>query len=159
VALLKVEATGLKAVTFVDSKVAPVGSWVVSVGTGEDPVAVGVMSVAARTPPPVMNRGPGRGGNFTPPPDYLGLNIVLDGTTARAVRVVREGPAAKAGIKIDDELLSVHGKEITDQRSLNAVLSKLKIGDSVAVKVLRDGQELDLQAKLELPDPLGISVA
>ncbi len=49
-ALLKVEATGLHAVVFTDSKVAPVGSWLVSVGTGENPVAVGVMSVAAELP-------------------------------------------------------------------------------------------------------------
>jgi serine protease Do len=59
--MLKVEATNLPAAKLVESKVAPVGNWVVSVGTGEDPVAVGVMSVATRTPPPPTARG-GRGG-------------------------------------------------------------------------------------------------
>ncbi len=162
VALLKVESTDLKPVTFADSKLAPVGNWVVSVGQGEEPIAVGVMSVAARTPPPAPNRGPGRANNAPPPQqDFLGLNVVQDGTTARVVRVVGQGAAAKAGIKIDDELLSVQGKDITDQASLNAVLAKHKVGDSLDIKILRDGSEQDLHAKLEAPrgpDPLGISV-
>ena len=55
-AMLKVQATNLPSVQLVESKVAPVGHWLVSVGTGADPVAVGVMSVATRTPPPVVNR-------------------------------------------------------------------------------------------------------
>ena len=123
-ALLKIEATGLHAVVFADSKVAPVGSWLVSVGMGEDPVAVGVMSVAARTPPPMGNRGAGRPNNGPPAPDYLGMNVALDGTAARVMRVAGQSAAAKAGVKVDDQIVSVQGTEISDQRSLNAVLAK-----------------------------------
>ncbi len=79
-AMLKVEATDLPAVKFTESKAAAVGSWLVSVGLGENPVAVGVMSVATRTPPPTPNRG-GRGG----PPRFgpIGPNrtLVLGATT------------------------------------------------------------------------------
>jgi serine protease Do len=161
VALLKVEKTDLKPVTFADSSVAPVGNWVVSVGTGETPVAVGVMSVATRTPPPVNNRGPGR--SFSaPPPDLLGVSVVHDGSMARVVRVTGQGPAAKAGIKIDDQILSVQGTEVTDQVTLSAVLAKQKIGDLVAIKIIRAGAEQEMKAKLEAPKPpdaLGISVA
>ena len=161
-ALLKVEATDLHAVTFADSKIAPVGSWLVSVGMDEEPVAVGVMSVAARTPPPAPNRGPGRGGVNGPPQlDYLGVNIGLDGATARVLRVVGQSAAAKAGIKIDDQILSVQGSEVSDQRSLMAVLAKFKVGDSVAIKLKRDGREMELKAKLEVPVPqdlLGVNV-
>jgi S1-C subfamily serine protease len=160
-ALLKVEATDLHAVTFADSKIAPVGSWLVSVGMGEEPVAVGVMSVAARTPPPAPNRA-GRGGvNGPPPPDYLGVNIGLDGATARVVRVSGQSAAAKAGVKIDDQILSVQGSEVSDQRSLIAILAKFKVGDTVAIKVKRDGKEMELKAKLEVPVPqdlLGVNV-
>ncbi|CAN5427342.1 hypothetical protein BH10PLA2_BH10PLA2_18950 [soil metagenome] len=161
VALLKVETTGLKPVTFADSNLAPVGNWVVSVGTGETPVAVGVMSVAARTPPPVSNRGPSRPVNAPPPPDLLGVNVVHDGSMARVVRVVGQGPAEKAGLKLDDQILSVQGTEVTDQVTLNAALAKLKIGDSVAIKIIRDGTEKEMKAKLAAPKPpdaLGISV-
>ena len=125
-------------------------------------MAVGVMSVAARTPPPAPNRGPGRGGvNAPPPPDYLGVNIGLDGATARVMRVAGQSAAAKAGIKVDDQIISVQGSEVSDQRSLNAILAKFKVGDSVAIKLKRDGKEMELKAKLEVPVPqdlLGVNV-
>jgi S1-C subfamily serine protease len=162
IALLKVETTGLKAVAFADSKLASVGNWVVSVGPGEEPVAVGVMSVAARTPPPAPSRGPSRPGMTPSPQDLLGIVVVYDGTMARVVRVIGQGPGAKAGIKIDDQILSVGGKDVTDQGSLIAALASLKVGDSVEIKIMRDGDEQDLHAKLETPrapDTLGISVA
>src|SRR5262245_37601282 len=51
VALLKIEASGLKPIEFTDSKQVGVGNWLASVGQGEDPVAVGVVSVATRVIP------------------------------------------------------------------------------------------------------------
>src|SRR5205085_11556825 len=110
-AMLKVEATGLPAVTFTESKAAPVGSWLVSVGTGEAPVAVGVMSVASRSPPPQQRRGGGRG----PTPvatgtDLLGLRVGPEGPGAKVDWVFSRGAAEKAGVKMDDTLLSVQGK-------------------------------------------------
>ncbi len=80
---------------------------------------------------------------------------------ARVVRVAGQSAAAKAGLKIDDQILSVEGAEIANQRSLSALLAKMKIGDSVAIKILRDGKEMELKAKLEpapAPDYLGLSV-
>jgi hypothetical protein len=40
----KIEAMNLEPAKFADSKVSAVGRWLVSVGLGEDPVAVGVLS-------------------------------------------------------------------------------------------------------------------
>ena len=47
-AMLKIEARGLQPVEWRESKQVPVGNWLASVGLGEDPVAIGVVSVAAR---------------------------------------------------------------------------------------------------------------
>jgi serine protease Do len=47
-AMLKVEASELPTVQWEDAKNATVGRWVASAGTGEDPLAVGVISVARR---------------------------------------------------------------------------------------------------------------
>ena len=47
-AMLKVDAKDLTPVVWSDSKVSRVGHWVASPGTGKDPVAIGVLSVAAR---------------------------------------------------------------------------------------------------------------
>ena len=70
-ALLKIDAADLKPVEWVDSKASKVGHWVASAGVGEDAVAVGVLSVAARevkgvkfTPPSASDRyeaAPNRG--------------------------------------------------------------------------------------------------
>ena len=117
------EATKLPAIIFTESKGKPVGSWVVSVGTGEIPVAVGVLSVATRTPPPT----PGNRGN--PPPanpanaSYLGIGVSKDGDAAKIERVSPESPADKAGLKVADKILSIHGKAITTQESVIAVLA------------------------------------
>lgn len=50
---------------------------------------------------------------------------------------------------MDDTLLSVQGKSVSDQGSLRAVLGTMKAGDTVTLKLLRDGKELELKAKLE----------
>src|SRR6516164_772529 len=47
-AMLKIDAKGLPTVQWRPSKEATVGKWVASVGTGADPVAIGVVSVATR---------------------------------------------------------------------------------------------------------------
>jgi serine protease Do len=147
--MLKVEATDLPAVTFVESKAAPVGSWLVSAGAAEAPVGVGVMSVAARSPPP--SRGRGRGQGRPPPnPDYLGVFLRAEGGAAKVGRVYPQSAAAKAGLKVDDQLLAVQGSAVTDQASLLALLGKMKPGDVVAIKLRRDGKEMELKATLEL---------
>jgi serine protease Do len=189
-AMLKVEATNLAPATLTPSSVAPVGSWLVSVGPGEDPVAVGVMSVAMRNPPPVVNR-PERP-NFTPrgtaspvfgatlvglmaslpaqapwlaagalvprrtfSTDYLGVNVTPDGKSAKIVRVGFQSAAARAGLKVDDKIVSIQGSAVTDQSSLLAVLAKMKPGDLATIKLVRDGKEMELQAKLEARGPRG----
>src|SRR5262249_46684914 len=98
--MLKVEATELPAVTFTESKAAPVGSWRVWVGAGEDPVGVGVMSVASRSPPPARGRGRGPGPLPTNP-DYLGVFVRAEGGGAKVGRVFPQSAAAKAGLKAD----------------------------------------------------------
>ena len=47
-ALLKIEATGLKPVRWDKSGHPPIGSWLATTGMGDDPVAIGVVSVASR---------------------------------------------------------------------------------------------------------------
>lgn len=147
-ALLKIEGADLPAVTLADSKAASVGSWLVSVGTGEDPIAVGVMSVATRTMPTSMNRGPRRPTNPAPSQDHLGVNVVADGDDVKIVRVGFQSAAARAGLKVDDKLLSIEGTVIKNQESLMAFLSKKKPGDVVRIKLEREGKELELPARL-----------
>jgi serine protease Do len=151
-AMLKVEATDLPAAKLTESKVAPVGSWLVSVGAGNDPVGIGVLSVATRNPLPAGIRG-GQPISNSPNSVYLGISVTGDGTAVKIERVTRQSAAEKAGLKVDDKIVSIQGQAITDQESLAAVLGKMKPGDVAAIKLMREGKELELKATLERRGP------
>jgi S1-C subfamily serine protease len=57
-------------------------------------------------------------------------------------------PAATAGIKDGDIIVSVEDKAIDDGHPLDATLSQFSPGQSVSLKVLRDGQEMTIQVTL-----------
>ena len=63
------------------------------------------------------------------------------------------GPAAKAGIKRGDLILSIEGTPVTNSAVLGAVLATLEPGKTVTVTVLHsDGTKSDVQVTLgELP--------
>ena len=59
------------------------------------------------------------------------------------VVLVPEGsPAARAGIEVEDVLLSADGKELTDFASFRAALSGKQAGDEVTLRVARKGNDL-----------------
>ncbi len=59
-------------------------------------------------------------------------------------RVEPESPAARAGILLGDALLSVGGETMQDPRELLALLGEERIGDTVAVRLLRAGEVKDV---------------
>jgi serine protease Do len=63
--------------------------------------------------------------------------------------VVKGSAADKAGIKEWDIILECNGQKITLKNPLAHILQKCKIGEETNFKVLRDGKELNLKAKLE----------
>jgi len=63
--------------------------------------------------------------------------------------IIPGGPAEKAGIKEYDIILECSGKKISVKNALANILQKHKIGETVPLKVLREGQELMLNAVLE----------
>jgi serine protease Do len=147
-ALLKIEASGLAAVDWHNSKPAVVGSWVAAPGLGETPVAIGVVSVAARAVtardlPPSSNTGGG----------FLGVELA-DAVEigARVNRVVPNSPAAKAGVKAQDLFLSIAGQRVADVDSLLEALRRHKPGEVVVFRVKRGDKEVELKATLATPE-------
>lgn len=66
-------------------------------------------------------------------------------------RVLDGSPAAAAGLKSGDVILSLNGTEVVDSQSLNFRVATLSPGSDVTLTVVREGKEFTAQAKLTLP--------
>lgn len=74
------------------------------------------------------------------------LNEVPQGELVR--EVVTESAADKAGIKIGDIIVEFDEQKLTDEVTLTDIIRKKKVGDSVEVRVYRDGKTIDFEATL-----------
>jgi serine protease Do len=67
--------------------------------------------------------------------------------------VVPGGPADKAGLMVDDVILSFQGETLPSPDRLRWVASLAGVGKTVTLRVARGGRLFDLQVKLEaLPE-------
>jgi len=64
-------------------------------------------------------------------------------------QVVEDGPAAKAGIKAGDVILSVDGRSVERSTQLPAVISAIKPGSSAKVEVWRDRESKLINVKVD----------
>lgn len=139
VALLKIKAGGLRPVRWNASQTAPVGNWVATPGLGQDPVAVGVVSVAARKPARSLLAA------MNPKGGYLGIAL---GEGAKIGQVIHGSAAAKAGLKAEDTILAISGKATRDGEEVLTTLGRYKPGDVISIRVKRGDRELVVKAKL-----------
>lgn len=77
-------------------------------------------------------------GAYILPADQTGQPAILPGS-----------PAEKAGLHAGDVIKQVDNTTIDDSHSLSTLLSQHAVGDSVTLKVKRDGRDLDVKVKLE----------
>jgi serine protease Do len=149
-ALLKVEVSDLKPVTFADSKRVPVGHWLAASGPTSDPLTVGIVSV--RTRPLTGEDADKRVGNQNR--GYLGVypedEKDKDGKVigTRVTSVSPKGAAEKAGVKKNDIILEIDGIPVPGQTALRELLDGMRPGQVVTLKVLRDGEEKEIKATL-----------
>lgn len=142
-ALLKIDARGLTAIEWSDSKSAPAGNWVASAGPGDEPVAIGVISVPTRSVSTTgVARVPAAGSG------YLGIAMEPAAGKVKITQVLPGSGADKAGLKANDFVLAVAGKEVEDPESLMNLVSSHKPGDVIALKIKRGDEELEVKATL-----------
>jgi len=55
--------------------------------------------------------------------------------------VIPGGPADKAGLRVNDVILSIDGEEITENRSLTSILQQFQPGDEVEIEYYRAGDK------------------
>jgi Do/DeqQ family serine protease len=80
----------------------------------------------------------------------LGLD---DNSGALVIRVGEGSAAERAGIQIDDVIVTINGKSLRDSGSLKSLIGLLQPGESVAVGLIRDGREQTLTAVLGEIEP------
>ena len=80
-------------------------------------------------------------------PVSYGALVVSEEITGREA-VIPGSPAYRAGIKETDIILEIQNKKITPATPLQDILQEFKVGDKVALKVLRKNKEIILKAIL-----------
>ena len=98
---------------------------------------------------------------------YLGISIVglemkpglaatfgLDSDRGVLVEGIRpDTPAAKGGLKEEDVILAINGTNVESVGQLQNIVAKTKPGNSVHLKVWRDGKEINIPVEIgEQPD-------
>jgi serine protease Do len=63
-------------------------------------------------------------------------------------QVAPGGPADKAGIEQGDVIVSFDGRIVEDSKDLPRIVASTAVGKTVTVKLLRDGKEVERQAKV-----------
>jgi S1-C subfamily serine protease len=76
------------------------------------------------------------------------LKVLPNGAAAAAhLRATRRDENGQ--IRLGDVILAIDGKPINNAKDLNAVLEQHHIGDAVTLRILREGQHLDVPARLQ----------
>jgi serine protease Do len=73
---------------------------------------------------------------------------VPDDSGVLLVRVMRDSPAAEAGLRSGDVLKSVGGKNVTDPDAVQKIVANARIGDNLAVEVSRGGQRINFNIQV-----------
>ncbi len=79
---------------------------------------------------------------------YLGIEGDPDGKDARITKIIKGAAAEKAGLQVDDVITSFDGKKIERYDDLPRQIMRKKIGDKVAVEVLRGDKTVKLEVVL-----------
>lgn len=90
---------------------------------------------------------------------YIGIGgIDLDENTAKAnnlvvgvyIKTIEDFSAGeKAGLKVGDVIIEADGTKITTMDELNDIKNKKQIGDTITLKIYRDGKEKSVTITLQ----------
>lgn len=75
--------------------------------------------------------------------------MIFSPSLQQGLAVVSGSAAEKAGLRIMDVITGVNGEEIGANQNLAYLISKYKSGDSVNLKLVRDGKEMEVKVVLQ----------
>jgi serine protease Do len=133
VALVRVQAEGLKPIQWTDDEVHP-GQWAITPGIASTPHAVGIVSALPR--------------QIRHERALIGVQFDL-GTSTPKIEEVRSGlGAAKAGLKSGDVIRAVNGNNVTNREQIVDTLREFRAGQKVKLRVERDEKEFDVEVQM-----------
>jgi len=135
-ALIQIEGAGesLRPIRFAAEDEAAIGSFLVSVGRGGTPIGLGVVSVPVRS---VEHNG------------RLGIVLVDDQGQVTVRGVWPDSGAATAGVKQGDRIVAIDGRKEANHNTAIQTLRGLFPGESVRLTINREGETLNLVAKIQ----------
>jgi serine protease Do len=147
-AMLKIQATGLRAVEWDKESAQPAGTFVAAPNGRGLPFAVGIISVAKRPLegpfPNVVTRAPRHD------PSAASPAVIGKPSENRGIRVTYvTGAAAEAGLRSGDLLLSIDGCPVHEAPDLDNGVKGHLPGETLLVTVERDGRRETCELKLE----------
>lgn len=135
-ALVKIWAKGIPVVQLQAGAAAQVGSFVTAVAPeGKDPVAIGVVSVAARS-----ERTKGTG--------FLGVSLTSDEKGLKVREIVPGGAAGASGMLKEDRILELDGKKPDSVFTFTKMVSERKAGEKVRLKLQRGDTVIEKEIAL-----------
>ncbi len=67
--------------------------------------------------------------------------------------IIPDSPAERAGLRAEDIITELGGEEVNLDNTLGFLIQKYQVGDTVALKILRNGEEITLRVTLaQRPD-------
>jgi serine protease Do len=136
-AVLSIEGAALTPVQWSTAETPSLGRFLVAAGPGGQPVGFGVVSVRERN---------------LKETDRAFLGIAADplhnGPGAKIGQIEEHSAAALAGVRAGDVITAIDGRVLSGLRELRSALTGKSPGDSVELKLSRNGQERSVTVKL-----------
>jgi len=74
--------------------------------------------------------------------------VLVEGDKNNAA-VIKNSPADKAEIKAGDIVIEINGEQINQNKTLGLLIQKYNVGDTITLKIMRDGKEMEIRVTLE----------
>ncbi len=145
--MLKIPLDKMTTISFPTSNAfsSTAGKWVISPGLGDNPLSVGVVSVAPRVFDPKTTRMPRASST-----GYLGVTAGDSGENAgvRIDGMEPGGAAEKTGMKVGDIVLTIKNKSVNAPEELINIMQTTRPGEVVVVTYKRDGKVSEMRINL-----------
>jgi serine protease Do len=139
VCLLKLNATGLKAVVYAEQSPWELGTWVVANGASSRSERRPMLGIISATPREI----PAEGGAV------LGIEIIEEKNAILAGNVPETSGAYQAGIRKKDKILALNDTPLKKREDLIEFMKERKVGEKIDVTYQREGQKVKVSVILQ----------